>query len=220
MAATHFSYQFFAEPITTIAGKLLGVQLHTRLFKEGQQVHYPELVIKTWPAQEKRHFLCEQLSCITQHAAWFLQRGVCVSLPLYDEESAALIGHDPELRQAISSLPFVRLELCESISEVRNEIRGISNSLWLSDLGRGDCHVSGLVDNDYEAVMLDRQFFNDEVYKPTFLLLIKNLRRYCERIIVNGLKDRKVIPLLAEAEIYGVQGLCRAVPLNKVQTLM
>ena len=220
MKTTQQPYQFVAEPITSVAGQLLGVSVQTVLLNDGVHVQHPELVIRTWSTDEKRNYLYEQLSTITKQAAWILKRGVTVSLPVCDEESAVLLSHDNALRYALSSLPFVRLELSESISTVRDELRGIRNAMWLSDLGKGDSDVSGLVTHNYDVVKLDNGFFNNEVNKPTFPVLIKNLREYCDRIIVPSFEDRRHVPMLREAGIWGVQGQYRTVSFTKVHTLM
>ncbi len=220
MTAKLCHYQFMAEPITALAGQLLAVEIKTQMECEGMQVLYPALVIKTWSAEAKRNYLYEQLSAIVKQAKWILKRGILVSLPLYDEESALLFSHDTALRYALGSLPFVKLELPEAISTVRSELRGITNGMWLGDLGKGDDNVSGLVTHAYEGVKLDTLFFNNEVVKPTFTMLIENLRHYCDRIIVPCLKDKRHMPLLQEAGIWGIQGLYRSVPFTKVHTLM
>jgi len=220
MKTTPQPYQFVAEPITSVPGQLLGVSVQTVLLNDGVHIQHPELMIRTWSTDEKRNYLYEQLSTITKQAAWVLKRGVTVSLPVCDEESAVLLSHDNALRYALSSLPFVRLELSESISTVRDELRGIRNAMWLSDLGKGDSDVSGLVTHNYDVVKLDNDFFNNEVLKPTFPILIIKLREYCDRIIVPSIQDRRHVPLLREAVIWGVQGQYRTVPFTKVHTLM
>lgn len=220
MTAKQYYYHFVAEPITTVPGQLLGVEIQTHMECEGMKILHPELVVRGWSTEAKRNYLYEQFAVITKQANWVRKRGVLVSLPVYDEESAVLLSHDNALRYALSSLPFVKLGLSESISTVRDELKGITNSIWLSDLGKGDSDVSGLVTHTYDVVKLESTFFNSEVLKPTFTILIQNLRQYCDRIIVPCVQDRKNIPLLQEAGIWGVQGVYRPVPFTKVHTLM
>lgn len=221
MATEAYHYQFMAEPVTSVAGQLLGVEMNTQLESKGQRTQHPELIISTWSSEAKRNFLYAQLAAIAQQAAWIRRRGIFVSLPVYDEESAVLLSYDNALRGALSALPFVKLALSERICSVRDKITGTSNAIWLDDLGKGSADVSGLVACSYEAVKLETTFFNDEIIKPTFTILIKNLKKYCERIIVQGLENRRYIPVLQEAGIWGVQGtFYRPVPFLKVHTLM
>ncbi|WP_183042619.1 EAL domain-containing protein [Enterobacter sp. R1(2018)] len=211
---------FIAEPITSTNGKLLGVELQIRIEEKGQVLLHPELVIKDWSMEERKTFLYELLTSITKQAPFFLKRGLFCSLALADEETALLLSYDTALRMVLNTLPFVKLELTERIGSLAGELTCIRNSIWLSDLGKGDATTSLLTNGRYEVVKLDRSFFYEEIEKPTFSVLIKNLHQYCERIIVKGVNDRRHIPVLTEAGIYGIQGLYRSVPLSKVHHLM
>lgn len=221
MTTTAARYLFIAEPITSLAGKLLGVELQTRLEKEGQQVLHPELIIAGWDTESKRRYLYEQLSQVAKQTAWIRDRHVLVTLPLYDAECAVLLNYDKVLCGLLSTLPFVRLALAENISDVRDELWGIGNGLWLSDMGGGGANVSGLISQKFEAVILNSNFFKNEVVKPTFPVLIKNLQRYCDKVVVRGVTDRRCLPVLQEAQIWGVQGsFYRPVPLEKLNWLL
>ena len=167
MATEEYHYQFIAEPVTSVAGQLLGVEMKTLFESKGLSTQHAELIINMWDAKAKRNFLYEQLSTIAKQAAWIRKRGIFVSLPLYDEESAVLLSYDNALRGALSALPFVKLALSEKICSVRDEITGTSNAIWLDDLGKGSADVSGLVTCSYEAVKLETTFFNDEIVAAT-----------------------------------------------------
>jgi len=70
-------------------------------------------------------------------------------------------------------------------------------------------------------VKLDRVFYRHEVQKPTFSTLIKNIKRYCDCIIVEGVEEKGELEILKEAEVWSVQGyLYRSVLFSKVQTLL
>lgn len=221
MTTSAYRYSFIAEPFTSLAGKLLGVELQTRLEKEGQQVLHPELIIAGWDTQSKRQYLYEQLGQVAKQSAWIRDRNVLVSLPLYDAECAVLLSYDTVLRGLLSTLPFVRLTLAENISDVRDELQGIRNAMWLGEVGGGEANVLGLMSQQFEALILNSHFFKDEVIKPTFPVLIKNLRRYCDKVLVRGVTDRRYLTVLQEAEIWGVQGsFYRPVPLGKLNWLL
>lgn len=221
MSITPYRYQFIAEPITSLSGKLLGVELQTRLEKEGQQVLHPELIIAGWSTEEKRGYLYEQLERVAKQTAWIRDQHVLVSVPLFDAESAMLVSYDATLRALLSTLPFLRLALAENIADVRDDMQGIGNSMWLADVGGGGANVSGLMSQQFDAVILNSRFFKDEVEKPTFPVLIKNLRRYCDKVVVRGVTDRRCLPVLQDAGIWGIQGaFYRPVPLEKLNWLM
>ncbi|WP_417642270.1 hypothetical protein [Enterobacter kobei] len=221
MTTTPYRYQFVAEPITNLSGQLLGVELQTRLEKEGQQVLHPELIVAGWSTDEKRDYLYEQLGRVAKQSAWIRGRNVLVTLPVCDAASAVLLSYDAALRGLLSTLPFVRLALAEPIADVRDELQGIHNAMWLSDVGGGRANVIGLMSQHFEAVILNSIFFKEEVVKPTFPVLIKNLRRYCDKVVVRGVTDRRCLPILQDAGIWGVQGsFYRQVPLEKLNWLL
>lgn len=45
-----------------------------------------------------------------------------------------------------------------------------------------------------------------QVEKPMFPVLIKNIREYCDRVVVEGLEDARLIDELGHAGIWAVQG--------------
>ena len=95
------------------------------------------------------------------------------------------------------------------------------NSLWLDDLGAGNANVISLVEGYFEVVKIDRIFFNDQVKKPTFYQLIASIKKYCDKIIIEGIEDRKNIEILREVGIWGLQGyLFKSIPFKNVDSLV
>lgn len=54
---------------------------------------------------------------------------------------------------------------------------------------------------------IDRAFFLSQVEKPMFPVLIKNIREYCDRVVVEGLENARLIDELSHAGIWAVQGI-------------
>nr|EKW1036101.1 EAL domain-containing protein [Klebsiella aerogenes] len=72
-----------------------------------------------------------------------------------------------------------------------------------------------------QAVKLDRAFYRQEVQKPTFNVLMKNIMKYCPYVIVEGVELRQEIPVLQDAGVSAVQGyLYRSVNFYKVTSLL
>ena len=95
------------------------------------------------------------------------------------------------------------------------------NILWLDDLGAGKANMQAVTTQVYEVVKLDRKFYRQEVEKPTFSTLIASIRKYCDRVVVEGVEYIEELPILLESGVWGVQGyLYRSVPLSRVQTLL
>ncbi|EPP7097872.1 EAL domain-containing protein, partial [Klebsiella michiganensis] len=91
----------------------------------------------------------------------------------------------------------------------------------LDDLGSGRANVAALTTGCYEAVKIDRAFYRQEIQKPTFSLLMKNIMQYCPYVIVEGVEQQKELSVLRDSGVMAVQGyLYRSVPFDKVNTLL
>lgn len=95
------------------------------------------------------------------------------------------------------------------------------NGLWLDDLGAGNSNVVSLIEGYFEVVKIDRIFFNEQVKKPTFYELIVLIKKYCDKIVIEGIEDRKSIEILREVGIWGLQGyLFKSIPFENVDSLV
>ncbi|MDX7607429.1 EAL domain-containing protein [Klebsiella quasipneumoniae] len=220
--------EFIAEPIMNIEGKLLGVELLTRFVSESKRPLHPAFVISGWDFDQKRLFLYKQFGVIASKQDWFEHHGLFCSLNI-DYDMATLLRHDGLLQLTVSSMPFIKLEVSEEFPGIEQGLKspilkslcqGV-NSLWLDDLGAGNANVASLLEGYFEVVKIDRHFFNEQIDKPTFPLLIKNIKRYCDKIVVEGVESRQYLDLLQEVGIWGVQGyLFKSVPFHKVEKLL
>lgn len=220
--------EFVAEPIVSLDEKMLGVELLTRFTDENARVISPEYVIAGWTAELKRSFLYEQFSQINHHAQWFDKHGLSCSVNI-DHMMAVLLLNDAVLQSSLESLPFVTLEITEHFPNLEQGIqnpvlRGLKSegfSLWLDDLGAGNANVAALVSGCFDVVKLDRCFFREQIQKPTFPILISNIKKYCDKIVIEGVEDRQYINLLRGEDIWGLQGyLFKSVPFHKVEKLI
>ncbi|EMW2199727.1 EAL domain-containing protein [Enterobacter hormaechei] len=220
--------EFIAEPIMNLEGKLLGVELLTRFISESKQPLHPASVISGWDFDQKRLFLYVQLGVIATKQDWFEQNGLFCSLNI-DYDMATLMRHDGLLQITVNSMPFIRLEVSEEFPGLEHGLhnpilKALSqsvNPLWLDDLGAGNANVASLLEGYFEVVKIDRRFFNDQIDKPTFPLLIKNIKKYCDKIVVEGVESRQHLDILQEAGIWGVQGyLFKSVPFHTIEKLI
>lgn len=169
---------FIAEPIVSIDEKLLGVELLTRFISPDGRPLHPEFVISSWDLDRKRLFLYEQCGNIASMQKWFERKNLFCTLNI-DQQMAFLIRHDYILRQTFESMPFIKLELSENFlgldKGLKNPLlkalsQGV-NGLWLDDLGAGNANVVSLMEGYFEVVKVDRCFFNQQVQKPTFVVV-------------------------------------------------
>ncbi|WP_407224727.1 EAL domain-containing protein [Enterobacter hormaechei] len=219
---------FIAEPIVSIDEKLLGVELLTRFISPDGRPLHPESVISSWDLDRKRLFLYEQCGNIASMQKWFERKNLFCTLNI-DQQMAFLIRHDYILRQTFESMPFIKLELSENFpgldkglkSPLLKSLSQGVNGLWLDDLGAGNSHVVSLIEGYFEVVKIDRIFFNEQVKKPTFYELIVLIKKYCDKIVIEGVEDRKSMEILREVGIWGLQGyLFKSVPFKNVDSLL
>jgi len=220
--------EFVAEPIVSIHESLLGVELLTRFILNSSKPLHPQFVISGWDLERKRVFLYEQRDIIAIKQRWFESNGLFCTLNI-DRDMATLLNSDDTLRTLFASMPFVKFEISEHFhsqeSELNNPLleslkQGV-NGLWLDDLGAGNANITCLLNGYFEVAKIDRYFFKEEIKKNTFPLLIKNIRKYCDKIVVEGVEDRQHFALLQEANIWGLQGyLFESVAFHEVESLL
>ncbi len=87
--------------------------------------------------------------------------------------------------------------------------------------GVGNATAAPLVCGCFSGVKLDRSFFVSQIEKMTFPLLVKHIRRYCDKIVVGGQENTRYLPVLKTAGIWATQGtLFPSVALEEVETLL
>ena len=220
---------FWVQLIHSTNGKILGVELLTKFKQEGlYQVINPKYFIQKLPKEVKRELLLRQLLEAEEQGESFRNHDLFCTVILNTEQAEILL-EDRFLQSIFMQLPFVRLEISEDfagLSQGMNNplIKGLVeklNILWLDDLGAGNANMAAVVTQCYEAVKLDRKFYRHEIQKPTFATLIQNIRKYCDRVVVEGIEYIEELPILKEAGVWGVQGyLYKSVPLSRVNSIL
>lgn len=219
---------FIAEPIMTTSGQLIGCELLTRFHREDLPVLNSKYFIMAMDIEGKRELLKQQLQAIEVRASWFRDHRLFCTVNV-DTVQARLCVFDRDIIQLLDKLEFVRLEISEDFEGLEKGIEhpilktllNVGYRLFLDDLGSGRANVAALTTGCYEAVKLDRAFYRQEVQKPTFNVLMKNIMKYCPYVIVEGVEQRQELPVLHDAGVTAVQGyLYRSVNFLKVDTLI
>ncbi|WP_407207479.1 EAL domain-containing protein [Citrobacter portucalensis] len=221
-------YHFIAEPMRDTTDKLLGVEINARFTSDTVHPLHPDFIISAWDSEQKRNFMLEQIRLIAEKRDWFERNSLICTLNLIDEMALLAIG-DPAIKSALHALPFIALELSERFLSntvclnnlLINSLRDGPNALWLGDLGSGSVGASPLVCGHFDVVKLDRGFFLEQVEKPMFPVLIKNIREYCDRVVVKGGDDAWLSDALSNAGIWAVQGgIFPSVAFNDIEALL
>ncbi|HCR1041776.1 EAL domain-containing protein [Enterobacter bugandensis] len=219
---------FIAEPIVTTSGQLVGCELLTRFHREDLPVLNSKYYIMAMDVEGKRELLKRQLQAIELRASWFRDHRLFCTVNV-DTLQARLCVFDREIIELLDKLEFIRLEISEDFEglelgsehPVLRTLLNVGYRLFLDDLGSGRANLAALTTGCYEAVKIDRAFYRQEVQKPTFNVLMKNIMKYCPYVIVEGVEQRQELPVLHDAGVTAVQGyLYRSVNFLKVDTLI
>lgn len=186
-------YFFVVEPIKGMEGDLLGVEVITQFVSPHARPLHPEFVFSSWDSLQKRRFLLDQLRSIADQRHWFEHHGLFCLFNI-DRDMAQLVLQDNDIRTLLHGMLFVGLEITERFSLEDNvsvdpllvALYEQPNPLWLEDLGAGNATVAPLVCGCFSGVKLDRGFFASQIDKPTFPLLIRQIRGYCDNVVVGG----------------------------------
>lgn len=219
---------FIAEPIMTTSGQLVGCELLTRFHCEDLPVLNSKYFIMAMTVEGKKELLKQQLETVDFHASWFREHRLFCTVNV-DTVQARLCVFDREIIQLLNKMDFIRLEISENFEglelginhPVLKTLLNVGYRLFLDDLGSGRANVAALTTGCYEAVKLDRAFYHQEVQKPTFNVLMKNIMKYCPYVIVKGVEQRQELPVLRDTGVSAVQGyLYRSVNFSKVTFLL
>lgn len=205
--------RYIAEPVVSPDGALLAVEVLTRFFKDGAVLPRPDLIIQNLSLPDKSLLIHTQIDCIELRKSWFESNNITCSVNV-DNELAELIVCNPSLNARIVSMPFIALEISECFNGLRAGVShpvlgGLTESaitLWLDDMGAGDTSVRLLRDGLYHVVKLDRFFFKQCIKEGNLEEVVRALRVFCDKIIVEGVDDICYIAQLKRAGVWGIQG--------------
>ncbi len=193
----------YADRITDpVTGKLLGVQILER-------TPAPLTTI-----EQKRTHLFDMLMAINSQAAFFKRRGLFCSIVISDDDEAALLAYDSSCRYALAKLPFVTLQLNQRLHTAIDDLSRGTNAVWLGEVGNDVPFTQSC-----EVAVLSESFSSTEMLKDTFPVLINNIRRYSDRVVVRA-SDFNQRKLLQDAGVWACSGLYSPTVFNKVHLLM
>ncbi|HDL7535874.1 TPA: hypothetical protein PXN94_002564 [Yersinia enterocolitica] len=207
--------QYLAQPIMSTDQKLLGVEVLTRFLKDGLSLLRPTAteIMLGWTIHEKRAYLIDVIHFITNNEEFFIGNKLFCSLSI-DSSTALILKHDAYIQILIQSLPYLKLLISEGLSNpVLKSLSNRNNALFLNYLG--SVNTINETISGFEVVKIDEIYFSSYFYRSSFPVIIKNIIKYCPKIIVSGVFDAKLLPYLHEWGVWGIQGeLYESVPLH------
>ncbi|CAI1738320.1 EAL domain-containing protein [Serratia proteamaculans] len=213
--------QYLAQPIMSTDKKLLGVEVLTRFMKDGLNLlrPTPTEIMLGWTIHEKRAYLIDVIHFITNNEEFFIGNKLFCSLSI-DSSTALILKHDAYIQILIQSMPYLKLLISEGLSNpVLKSLSHSSNALFLNYHGINNLKTD--VSVFFEAVKIDESYFSAQFFRNSFPVLLKDIIKYCPRVIVSGVFDSELLQYLQDWGVWGVQGeLYEPVPLQNVSTLL
>jgi len=193
----------YAERITDPSGKLLGVQI---------------LRNETTPLstiEGKRSEMCNMLMAIHRQEAFFKRCGIFCTIPINDNDDAALMAFNHPFQYALAKMPYINLQIKQKLYTAFDDLSRGCNPVWLGDVGNNDIPFTQYC----ETVVLNETFSSAELLKENFAELIKNIRRYSDKVVVRA-TDFKQREILHNAGVWGCTGMYPPLQFRKIHLLM
>ncbi len=215
---TAFNSSFLCQPIYSVEGKLLAIELICRFSSTDSKLTMPtELVLNLLSQAQLFRFLNEQQLWAAQHAQWFSDNQVILNIGV-EERLVAILLEDEILRDAFKTHDFVQLNLNESfpqLSDGRNnqQLMALKKhfTLWLDNFGSGNVNMAPIFDHLFQWVKLDKnlfwQLYEGEHFSIVMPSLLRNVNRFCRNIVVDGLDNQDYFDALLKKDVQGLKGL-------------
>ncbi|EOT4658014.1 EAL domain-containing protein [Escherichia coli] len=201
---------FIAEPVVTAgnSNRLIAVEILSRFYSvNGKQLPTVK-TLNMFTAEMKIDLLELQIRKIISKASFFSKHNILCSLNV-DYDTCQYIYRNKNIQDIIKSYDFIVLEISETYPVIKADdaiipfLINLSEHIWLDNLGSGNSTIHTLIRNKYQAVKLDKSFFQKHSMKPHFSALIDNIKDFALWLLPRVLKIRIIFMLLQEL-VYGV----------------
>nr|WP_113866538.1 EAL domain-containing protein [Brenneria salicis]NMN92725.1 FOG: EAL domain [Brenneria salicis ATCC 15712 = DSM 30166]RBP62435.1 EAL domain-containing protein [Brenneria salicis ATCC 15712 = DSM 30166] len=203
--------RYVMEPIHNSQNILFAMELLTRF---GEDLCTEEH-IRQMSVDDKQQLLIDQLECVTEKKAYFINNNILLSINL-DFSMALFLFQDRYTENLLDNLSFVHLEINEGFPNLNDGKRDPLLStlynrypLWLDDFGRGNANIYAVSQSLFHYVKLDKLFYWEMIRKRKAHLLpalISNIKRYCHGVIIKGVQNQSEYFLLKNCGVDGIQG--------------
>ncbi|MFE8102109.1 EAL domain-containing protein [Brenneria goodwinii] len=204
---------YVAKPIYDFQQKIFAVELLARYKNKGLSITKHPLRMNP---SEKQDLLIEQLECICAKRSYFIENNVLVTVNI-DFVMAVFLFQNQYASDLLDRLPFTQLKINEQFPNLndgkRNPLLARLHErypLWLDDLGKGDANLYAVSQSIFSYIKLDKNFYHSLMKNKEddyiFLSLIKNIKKFCNGIIIEGIQDYPEYEYLKRCGVDGAQG--------------
>ncbi|WP_192458635.1 EAL domain-containing protein [Musicola keenii] len=211
----HYSFL----PVYGLDARLIAVEIVNRFHNESNKLSMPqEFLSGTLSQRQRKTLLKEQLTILKSKSSWFIDNKINAQLKI-DYSLAEIFVEDDALNEDFQSLPFLHLEMNETVSDISRGgdfsylyKLGHDFPLWLDNFGSGKMNLKPFYDGIIHGVKMDVRFVGKLLARPTSVSIInpmlRVMRRHCPdlKVVAKGIDDKSFLEKAFEIEVNAVQG--------------
>ncbi|WP_199639082.1 EAL domain-containing protein [Serratia sp. PAMC26656] len=212
-----FISRYVFQPVYSMDGRLLAVEILCRFNSlDGDLAMPADIGITLLTPAQRVELFNEQLRLAEQHACWFIEHDVLLTLNIEETIVDAILADDL-LCQRLRQWSFIALEISEAFPNLsagknNTKVSRLSEmfTLWLDNFGSGQATLTALYDGLFDYVKIDKHFywqlFAHQGYDVVIDSLLKNINLLCKGVIVCGIEKKEYFNKLRHAGVFGLQG--------------
>ncbi|WP_089590108.1 EAL domain-containing protein [Escherichia coli] len=217
---------YIAEPIiSTSTNKLIAVEVLSRFHSKNGATLPTQRVLGMFTNKMRINLLKSQLDAIVKYKSFFEKNNILCSINV-DYGTCLFIYENMHIQEQIIKNKFIALEISENYPNLSDEdfvipfLLTLTDYVWLDDFGSGNTTMKTLVKNKYHAIKLDRSFFQENMVKPHFDVIVSNLKKLCPNIIAEGVENIDCHKLSKGMGLWGAQGyFFPSIPLTEIESI-
>ncbi|NIF23022.1 EAL domain-containing protein [Pantoea sp. Acro-835] len=211
--ADNMGRKFILEPIVSQQLKVIGFELLSRFYNQEAKPYNTIMMVRNLSSEGKRQLLYEQLKTVSSIIDVLEENNLFVSINV-DDEMIKILHSDLQLNWMFTMSKVIRLEVSEEIDLTQNlttlshmrDLKEKGVSFFLDDLGNGFANLDALHTGIFDAAKIDKNFFWQQKNKLMFPVIIKNIKKLCENLIIEGVENDEDMKSLSSVSVYGMQG--------------
>lgn len=209
--------QCLFQPLRRSDGSLYGVELVTRFVTEDGVVQMPEsLVSARLSPRQHSQLLEEKVALLRGFQSAFLKHRLVIWMPV-EQSSVRCILSDESLAEYLTNVPGLHLGITEQFLAsgdhyLENLFSLLERRFLLALLNYGAGHISGqlIFQQQFNAIMLDKQFVQSRLKKATFqpvmYAILNQVGSACHALVINGIDDKESFARACSLPFTAMQG--------------
>ncbi|PIJ51842.1 hypothetical protein BL250_06235 [Erwinia sp. OLTSP20] len=198
-------------------GKLLSVTLQLHFHQSSANVSIPqELMLPQLDEKQRLNLLQKKLQ-VAEKISSFLSENKIYVIIAVDDWTAKTIVNSEFLQHRLAAIKTLELEISEQFSGINQGIENDIlkclyhiNPMSLANYGAGKANSKAVYDSLFKRITLDKSFLHQQIgkisFNPFFNAIVKNVRPYCQQLVVQGVDSAAMMQIIRQFDIDGVAG--------------